>query len=234
MDRKPFDLLRAMSFVERPRHLGRRASQIFGWIGEHLESLKDYFDRQASSWDEMLNYEKRTSELSDLVSWFGLAEGDRVLDVGTGTGILLPWISQAIGPRGMLIGFDLSFKMLEMAKLREWSGEKILLAATAESIPLRSDLFDRIVCFSAFPHFSNKAKALIEMVRVLKSNGTLFIAHLKSVDELNQFHHDVGGPVARDLLPHPERIRSLMAESGLWNISMINHPGKFLAQGKKI
>jgi ubiquinone/menaquinone biosynthesis C-methylase UbiE len=182
----------------------------------------------------MLNYQERTSELSVLVSWFGLAEGDWVLDVGTGTGILLPWISRAIGPKGMLIGFDFSFKMLEMAKLRESLGGTILLAATAESVPLRSDLFDRIICFSAFPHFSNKARALIEMVRVLKSDGCLFIAHLKSVEELNQFHRDLGGPVGHDLLPHPERIRSLMVESGLWDISIINQPGKFLAQGKKI
>ncbi len=203
-------------------------------FGGNMESLKEYFDRHASSWDEMLTYNERTSELVELVSWFGLAEGDWILDVGTGTGILLPWISRAIGPRGMLIGFDFSFKMLEMAKLREYLGEKILLTATADSIPLRSDLFDRIICFSAFPHFPNKAKALVEMVRVLKSGGGLFIAHLKSVEELNQFHRHLGGPVAHDLLPHPERIRSLMTESGLWDISIINQPGKFLAQGQKI
>jgi ubiquinone/menaquinone biosynthesis C-methylase UbiE len=182
----------------------------------------------------MLNYNKKTSDLSEVVSWFGLAEGDWVLDVGTGTGILLPLIRQAIGPKGMLIGFDFSFKMLEKAKLRKSFGEKLLLASTAESIPLRSALFDRITCFSAFPHFTDKAKALVEMVRVLKSGGVLSIAHLKSVEELNQFHRHLEGPVANDLLPYPEKIRSLMTESGLWDISIINQPGKFLAQGKKI
>jgi ubiquinone/menaquinone biosynthesis C-methylase UbiE len=203
-------------------------------FGEKMERLKDYFDRHASSWDETLKYDERTSELLEVVSWFGLAERYWVLDVGTGTGILLPLIRQAIGPKGTLIGFDFSFRMLEKAKLREYFGKKIFLTATAESIPLRSDLFDRIVCFSAFPHFPNKARALFEMVRVLKSGGLLFIAHLKSVEELNRFHQDLGGPVANDLLPHPERIRSLMKESGLCEISIINQPGKFLAQGRKI
>ena len=204
------------------------------FLERRMEDLRDYFDRHASSWDEMLKYNERTSELLEVVSWFGLAEGHWVLDVGTGTGILSPSIRQAIGPKGMIIGFDFSFKMLEKAKLREYFGEKIFLTATAESIPLRSALFDRIICFSAFPHFTDKAKALVEMVRVLKSGGVLFIAHLKSVEELNQFHRHLGGPVAHDLLPHPERVRSLMKESGLCDVSIINQPGKFLAQGEKI
>ena len=199
-----------------------------------MERLKDYFDRHASSWDEMLNYDEKTSQLSEVVGWFGLGEGDWVLDVGTGTGILLPLIRQAIGSKGMLIGFDFSFKMLEKAKLRESIGEKLFLASTAESIPLRSALFDRITCFSAFPHFTDKAKALVEMVRVLKRGGVLFIAHLKSVEELNRFHQSLGGPVANDLLPHSERVREMMTHAGLFEINIINQPGKFLAQGKKI
>jgi len=204
------------------------------FFGENMERLKDYFDRRASSWDEMLNYDEKTSQLSEVVSSFRLAEGDWVLDVGTGTGILLPLIGQAIGPKGMLIGFDFSFKMLEKAKHRESSGEKLLLASTAESIPLRSALFDRITCFSALPHFTDKAKALMEMVRVLKRGGVLFIAHLKSVEELNRFHQSLGGPVANDLLPDPERVRTMMTHAGLFEINIINQSGRFLAQGKKI
>jgi hypothetical protein len=72
------------------------------------------------------------------------------------------------------------------------------------------------------------------MVRVLKSRGFLFIAHLHSVEEINQFHQEVGGPVAHDFLPHPERIRSLMKGSGLDEVSILNQPGKFFAQGKKV
>jgi ubiquinone/menaquinone biosynthesis C-methylase UbiE len=124
--------------------------------------------------------------------------------------------------------------MIEQAKHRECFGEKILINATVESLPLQREQFDHIICFSAFPHFPNKAKALLEMVRVLKSGGDLSIAHLKSVKELNQFHQHLGGPVAHDLLPHPEKVRSLMMESGLFEIKIINQPGKFLAQGRKI
>jgi ubiquinone/menaquinone biosynthesis C-methylase UbiE len=204
------------------------------FFGKNMENLRNYFDRHASSWDEMLKYEEKTSQLSEAVNWFNLAEGDTVLDVGTGTGILLPLIRQRIGPKGIVIGFDFSFKMIEKAKHRQCIGEKILINATVESLPFQYERFDRIICFSAFPHFPNKAKALFEMVRVLKSGGGLSIAHLRSMEELNQFHQHLGGPVARDLLPHPERVRSLMMESGLFEIKIINRPGKFLAQGRKI
>jgi len=54
------------------------------------------------------------------------------------------------------------------------------------------------------------------------------------VEELNQLHRQIGDPVAHDLLPAPEKVWSLMMESGLKDISVINQTGKFLAQGKKI
>ena len=199
-----------------------------------MEKKKDFFDRHALSWDEDLGYEEKTGQIEEVIEWLGLAKDDSVLDVGTGTGILLPFLRKAVGPRGKLIAIDFSFKMLEKAKMREFPGNKILISASVESIPFQSDQFDRIVCFSAFPHFPNKARALLEMVRVLKSRGRLLIAHLHSIEEINQFHQQVGGAVAHDLLPHPERIRDLMNKAGLCDVSIINQPGKFLAQGEKI
>ena len=199
-----------------------------------MENLRDYFDRHASSWDEMLKYGEKVPELTEVVNWFRLADGYSILDIGTGTGILLPLLKEAISKEGKLIAIDFSFKMIEMAKLRQCLGDKFLINADVESLPFQSDLFDRIICFSAFPHFHNKARALLEMVRVLKSGGTLFITHLKSVEELNQFHRQLGGPVAHDCLPHPVRIEELLKDAGLYKISIINQPGKFLAQGSKI
>jgi ubiquinone/menaquinone biosynthesis C-methylase UbiE len=194
---------------------------------------KDFFNRHASTWDKELQYEGKTEQLLGVLKWFELSEGDSVLDVGTGTGILLPIIKEAIGLKGMLIAMDFSLQMLEQARLRQHVDEKILINASVAAIPFRSNQFDRLTCFAAFPHFPDKPRALSEMVRVLRNGGKLFIAHLHSVEEINQLHQQVGGPVADDLLPQPERIRSLMADSGLSGVSIINQPGKFLARGQK-
>jgi len=199
-----------------------------------MENRKDFFDDHAHSWDRNLGYGEKSSQIQGIVECFGLAKNDSVLDVGTGTGILLPFIKEVIGPKGILVAMDFSFKMLMQAKIRQSFGEKLLINASVESIPFPSDQFDRVTCFSAFPHFPNKARALFEMARVLKSKGTLNIAHLHSVEEINHLHQSVGGPVARDFLPPPEGIRSLMKDSGLLEVTLINEPGKFLAQGRKI
>jgi ubiquinone/menaquinone biosynthesis C-methylase UbiE len=209
------------------------SSWLLFW-GKTVEKRKDFFDRHAFSWDKDLGGEDRTHRVEEVVAWFRLTQNDSVLDVGTGTGILLPFIREAIGAKGRLIAIDFSYKMLEKVKIRESAGEKFLINASVESMPFQSDQFDRVTCFSAFPHFPNKARALLEMVRVLRSRGRLLIAHLHSTEEINQFHQQVGGAVAHDLLPHPERIRGLMNKAGLCDVSIINQPGKFLAQGEKI
>ena len=197
-----------------------------------MENKKEFFDRHAASWDKDLGYGSRTDRIREVVEWFKLSESESVLDVGTGTGILLPFIREVIGPKGQLIAVDFSLKMLDKAKTRAAWGH--IVNAGVEAMPFRSDRFDKVTCFSVFPHFANKPRALFEMVRVLRSGGMLSIAHLHSVEEINQFHRAVGGPVSHDFLPHPERVRSLMKDSGLDEVSVVNQPGKFLAQGKKI
>ena len=46
-------------------------------------------------------------------------------------------------------------------------------------------------------------------------------------------HGQIGGAVARDRLPDPEALRLLMKDSGLFDISMVNEPGRFIALGRK-
>jgi ubiquinone/menaquinone biosynthesis C-methylase UbiE len=204
------------------------------FLEKKLKNRKEFFNRHASTWDKELQYEGKTRQLLEVVEWFELSQGDSVLDVGTGTGILLPFIKEAIGPKGSLIAMDFSFKMLKQARLCRYMDEEILINASVAAIPSHSNQFDRVTCFSAFPHFPDKARSLLEMVRVLKSGGKLFIAHLHSVEKINQLHKEIGGPVVHDFLPPLERIKGLMKDAGLFEISIINQPGKFLAQGQKI
>ncbi len=164
---------------------------------------------------------------------FGLAAGNAVLDVGTGTGILLPFLREAIGHEGRLVAMDFSLKMLRQAAQRRNGADALLVNGSVESISFCSEQFDCVSCFSAFPHFPNKEKALREMVRVLRPAGKVVIAHLKSSDEINRMHGHIGGAVACDRLPHAEALRRLMESSGLIEVSILDEPGRFTAQGRK-
>ena len=198
-----------------------------------MDERRSFFDNSASFWDELLDLDPRADRLGRLVERFEIREGDAILDVGTGTGILLPLLGKAVGPGGTLVAIDFSFKMLTTAASHGFDVQPAFLNAGVAAIPFKHSSFDKVTCFSAFPHFPDKAKALSEMVRVLKKGGALFIAHLHSIEEINQLHHAVGGPVMRDRLPDREAMGRLMREAGLSKIEMENEPGRFLAMGRK-
>ncbi len=197
------------------------------------EDRRTFFDRHAASWDDRFHSAEERARLSELVVSFGLTAGNAVLDVGTGTGVLLPIVRETIGPNGRLAAMDFSFKMLQHAAERRKAADATLFNASVESIPFCSGQFDCVTCFAAFPHFPDKGKALLEMVRILRPGGKLAIAHLKSTEEINHLHGQIGGAVACDRLPDPEALRLLMKDSGLVAISMKNEPGRFIALGKK-
>jgi len=198
-----------------------------------MEDRRTFFDRHAASWDDRFHSAEERARLSELVVSFGLTAGNAVLDVGTGTGVLLPFVRETIGPNGRLAAMDFSFKMLQHAAERRKAADATLFNASVESIPFCSGQFDCVTCFAAFPHFPDKGKALFEMVRILRPGGRLAIAHLKSAEEINHLHGQIGGAVACDRLPDPEALRLLMKDSGLITISMVNEPGRFIALGKK-
>jgi ubiquinone/menaquinone biosynthesis C-methylase UbiE len=202
--------------------------------GRVMESRKEFFDRHASSWDHRLRYAEKQQQLREVISWFGVKKGEIVLDIGTGTGVLLSYLKEAVGTQGRVAAMDFSLDMLKQAKMREFPEDKTLINAGVTAIPFQSGRFDRVTCFCAFPHFPDKEKALDEMVRVLKKDGYLFIAHLHSVEEINSLHEATGGAVTRDRLPDPENLRTMMHNSGLQEISIISQPGKFLAEGRKV
>ncbi len=198
-----------------------------------MDTRRTFFDSSAAAWDGMLERDLREEKVRDLVKAFGIREGDSVLDVGTGTGILLPLLGTAIGSTGTLAAIDFSFKMLAAAASHDFDIRPSLLNAGVTAIPFKERSFDKVTCFSAFPHFPDKAKALAEMARVLKESGALFIAHLHSIEEIAELHYGVGGSVRTDRLPDRETLARLMSESGLSEIEIENEPGRFFARGRK-
>jgi ubiquinone/menaquinone biosynthesis C-methylase UbiE len=198
-----------------------------------MDDRKHFFDSSASVWDEKFARNDRPERLAQAAKWFGVKEGEAILDVGTGTGVLLPFLGESVGGKGRLVAMDFAFNMLKMALSRSYQVSPVLINAGVGAIPFRRESFDRVTCFSAFPHFPEKGRALSEMVRVLKKGGLLIIAHLHSIEEIAELHRNVGDSVRNDYLPDRQAMIHLMEAAGLSEVAIVNEPGKFLAQGQK-
>jgi len=90
----------------------------------------------------------------------------RVLDVGCGTGDLLPAIAQR---RFIIDGLDLSRIALKVAKSKAKDGAVIL--ADVLHIPIRSGYYDVAVCSEVLEHVEKDSDVVREIWRILKANG---------------------------------------------------------------
>lgn len=103
-----------------------------------------------------------------------LEPGDRVLDLCTGTGAMLPAVAGRAGSRGLVIGLDFSRGMLDRARARTaGNGWVVLVEADAERLPFRSDSLHAVTCSHAFYELKGDGaeRALREVVRVLRHGG---------------------------------------------------------------
>jgi ubiquinone/menaquinone biosynthesis C-methylase UbiE len=101
------------------------------------------------------------------------ADGERILDIGCGTGALLQAL-QRHNPSLRLTGIDAVPAMLAIARQKQLQ-DIALLEASAEQLPFADNSFDRIVSSSAFHYFPHPAQALAEMRRVLVPGGELVL-----------------------------------------------------------
>ena len=106
--------------------------------------------------------------LSDLVP---VKTGERILDICTGTGALLPYLREKVGLSGSVVGVDFSRGMLS-ANLKRTNGlaNIHLVEADVASLPFAPESFDAATCSHAFYELKGEAQelALSEIVRVLK------------------------------------------------------------------
>lgn len=110
-------------------------------------------------------------------SLLSLQLGERVLDVGCGTGDDVRELSALIGPRGMAVGVDKSESMITEARRRNrgWNLPVQFDISDAEQLAWESNYFDACRADRLLQHVPDPARVLSELVRVLKPGGRLVI-----------------------------------------------------------
>lgn len=146
---------------------------------------------------------------------------DSILDVGCGTGRLLRAL-HARFPAARLEGIDAAEGMVEQA--RHAAGDESPIhfqAAVAESLPFPDGSFDVVTSTVTFHHWSDQAKGIAEVRRVLRADGRWILADFIAT-----------GPSALILrilrarrMPERRRLERLLAHAGLAITAQRRVPG---------
>jgi ubiquinone/menaquinone biosynthesis C-methylase UbiE len=193
---------------------------------------RSYFNRQADIWDERIA-EKDSKRLASLAKRLDIRHNDTVLDVGTGTGVLVPFLLEKVGPEGKLVCLDSAEKMLAKARAKGFKGNIEYMCADICHTRFGDEVFDAVVCYSSFPHFQDKARALKEISRVLTKGGRLFICHTSSRASINQIHQRVP-ELSHDLIPGDQEMQQLLLSAGFGQISLHDEVSSYLATAAKL
>jgi len=192
---------------------------------------KQFFNDHADQWLEMWykdratgRYDKHSGDFERLFLLLPLKPGDQVLDLGCGTGILVPFILEKITNSGTLYELDFAEQMIEVNR-RLHVGDNIrFIVADAENAPLDDASCDAAIGFSCFPHLQDKDKALKTLARVLKPRGVLAVSHFDSSEGINK-HHENCHAVMHDHLPDESAMRALLERAGFGIEAFIDEPG---------
>jgi ubiquinone/menaquinone biosynthesis C-methylase UbiE len=109
--------------------------------------------------------------------------GDRILDVGCGTGHVLERLA-ARSPECRLYGIDLSDKMLDVARRRVGSAD--LRIADARRLPFERDSMDVVVSASMLQHIRDPGSAVDEIARVCAPDGLVVILFWRARSRRNR------------------------------------------------
>ena len=196
---------------------------------DRLRESRGFFDRAAPEWARR---RLDAARVDSLFAPIGICPGESVVDLGTGTGHMLPVLQRLVGEAGCVCALDLSLEMLRYAVAVK-GGRSVLACASAEGLPLASCGWDAVVCMGVFPHFADRRSALREIYRVLKPGGKLAVLHLIGREELNALHQRVGGVIANDLLPGSSVMAECLEAGGFQTIEIAEMPDSYRAVGMR-
>ena len=151
-----------------------------------------------------------------------LGNADAIAEVGCGTG---HWLALATAPEQhpLVAGLDRAWAMLERAKVTAPSA--LCVRGTADRLPWRRAVFDRVFCVNALHHFSDPSRVFHECGRVLRDDGAFLTIGLDPSTSRDRWWIYDYFPAARvaDLQRYPssESIRAHLAAAGFVRITTI-------------
>jgi SAM-dependent methyltransferase len=120
----------------------------------------------------ILNHICNPSTINFLRS-IGLTKGSSVLDVGCGIGILSSEIARLVGPKGRVVGVDISLEQLEVARslLANQKAQVDFIEKSVSEIDTLGEQFDIVYSRFMLCHLKEPEVAISKMLKLLKPGG---------------------------------------------------------------
>ena len=195
----------------------------------------NFFNSKAPTWDETNRYPM--DKIEAMLGMLGIKQSDTVLDAGTGTGILLPLLMR-LTEAGNITAIDFAEKMIETAQ-RKLAGMAAFpsihfIIGDILDYPFASGVFDHIICYSVFPHFEDKSKAIKKLASALKPGGLLSVLHSAPRSRINGTHvHIRSHGINSDYLLPVREYFPLLNRNGLATEHAIDDDEMFMLCGRK-
>jgi ubiquinone/menaquinone biosynthesis C-methylase UbiE len=125
-----------------------------------------------------------------LVEWSDLRDGERVVDIGCGTGAATQFAAEKVGASGRVAGVDVNAGMIDVAKsvppvqgaVIEW------FQNSAYQLPFTEGEFDVALCAQTLQFLEDRPRALTEMHRILKPGGRIAVSLWSDIQKSPYFH----------------------------------------------
>ncbi|MCJ7538870.1 MAG: methyltransferase domain-containing protein [Desulfobacterales bacterium] len=156
--------------------------------------------------------------LEKIVANGNIAEGDTILDVGSGTGILIPIIKKY--KPGSIYACDLSRRMIEQLK-ENYPYVKTIMADVRD-LKLPKGSIDAAFINACYPNIVDKAVAFSNISRMMKAKGRIVISHPLGKAFILSLKN--GAPFPLDEFPEKSEAGALLKPFGFEIETFIDEP----------
>jgi ubiquinone/menaquinone biosynthesis C-methylase UbiE len=192
-----------------------------------------HFNELAPRWDQLPGPSDAFHKVEEFVARASHTSAQQILDVGCGTGLLLPYLLKACPQATCVVELDFAEEMLRENARKVADQHVARLCADAQALPFPDGCFDLVLCFAVLPHLVDLEAALKELSRVLRPSGRFAVGHLMGSAELNAFHHSMGEPLTHDTLPPVESLAQTLRQLGATVVLAEERPDWYFVQAIK-
>ncbi len=194
---------------------------------------------QANSAVKAINI--RYSELADescclscggAINHAGAAEGEICADLGSGRGLDVIKMAQAVGDEGRAYGIDVSEGMIKKAKKNidkfDVQNAEIIQSAL-ESLPFKDGELDLIISNCTINHAEDKSAVWTEIARSLKSGGRFVVSDIYSMEEVPEKYRNDPEAVAECWAGSVTKDEYLdqLADAGFGNLDILEESAPY-------